>query len=399
MSTEVPPAAPAANPTHPAPMAPPIGNFVAKSKESLAKHDRNAVPTAAPAATPPAEPPKSPMGETSPTIPATPAATDKPTDKPTATQPEGDDIPENFSNAKAENWKKLREIRTRLEGETKTLRDQLKSKDDEIVKFKTKPEIPKEVEERIASITKERDEFSTRLERLAIEQHPKFQAHFQSRLDQAIESAKAAAGPKADQVLAILEAPASKWRKEAINALYAEMEAEGDKYALAAAIQEYDRTRAERSKTLENHKEEAKRLKLVEADNEVERRKQLAAAHELLYQEALKVADGFDSFKGDDGQTHKTTLQKFVKGEATKDAYMQTVSKGIDYDRLQKHYEALAKERDELKAAVAEYQNANPGMRTGAGSQTNAPAKVKTHYGESAFMGEVIGKLQRGPGK
>lgn len=375
----------------PAPMAPPFGDFVAKSKAALAKHNQAKAPAApiepaAAAVAPPAEPPKEPS--------APAAAT------PSPEAPKGDDdIPESFSNAKAENWKKLREIRTRLETEAKTLRDQLKAKDDEIVKFKTKPEVPKEVEERIASITKERDDFSTRLERLAIEQHPKFQAHFQSRLDTAIEAAKGAAGAKADQVLAILEAPPSKWRKEAINALYAEMEGEGDKYALAAAIQEYDRTRTERAKTLENHKEEAKKLKLVEAENEAERRKQVAAQQDLLYQEALKVADGLDSFKGDGADTNKAALQKFFKGEATKDSYIQTVTKGLDYDRLEKDYKALAKERDELKAAVAEYQGANPGLKTGAGNQATGPAKVKTHYGDSAYMAEVLGKLQRGPGK
>lgn len=325
---------------------------------------------------PPVSEPAKPSASEPPKPGETPKSTEAPKDTPKVD--ENDDVPDNITHAKAEHWNKLKESRNNWRTKASDFEKQITDYQTKLKKFESVN--PDELTQKIELTSKERDDLSSRLERVAIEQHPKFQAYFQSRFDQAIESAKAAAGPKADKVLAILEAPQTKWRREEINTLYAEMESEGDKYALAAAIQEYDRTRAEKTKTLENHKEELKKLKLVEAEQETERRKQMAAAQELNYQEALKVADGFEAFKGEDGQTHKTTLQKFVKGEVTKDAYMQAFAKGIDYDRLQKSYATMVKERDELKKAVDAMTAGNPSLRGGSGG---APSGKPTTFAEA----------------
>lgn len=351
--------------------------------------------TATPAAQPAPAPAVAPASTTT-----TPAAKPDATAQPAPAAPANDDdveLPKNISGAKAEDWQKLLSQRDKYKTRAQTVADQLKAKDDEIAKFKAKPQVDPEFQAKHEALQKERDEYSALVERVSIENHPKFKAHFGARFEQAVAAAKTAAGDKADQVLAILEALPSKWRKEAWTALLTEVENEGDKYDLAAAKNEYDRVRAEKVKLLENSKGEAVRLRETEALEKAERDKQHATIRENSYQEALRAARGFEAFKTIEGnEAHNQTvaaneanLRRLITGDGlTKEAYIGAAIQAAESVRLKGVVDTLTKERDELAKAVAEFKQATPGMRGGqpAANGTGTPI-VSTPYGDSKLMG------------
>lgn len=317
--------------------------------------------------------------------PAAPAAKPaEPPAKPAESKADDDDVelPKNISGAKAEDWQKLISQRDKHKTKAQALAEQLKAKDDEIVKFKTKPQVDPEVQTKLEALQKERDEFSERLERAAMENHPKFQAHFNARFEQAVNDAKAAAGDKSDQMLAILEAPASKWRKQALEEIVTGMESEVDKATLMLAVRDYDKIRAEKKALLDNSKTEAARLREVEAQERGDREKKMAAARENNVNYALQKAREVDAFKPIEGDTahneavavNEAALKRFLTTVGTKDMtlddFIQAPIQAAEARRLKVIVDTVTKERDELKKAVAAYQQANPGARSGGQTAT-----------------------------
>lgn len=341
---------------------------------------------------------------TPPATPATPAAPPTTPPNPPATAngaaaKPGDDegeLPKNISGAKAEDWDRLKSYLDKHKTRASTLAEQLKAKDEEITKLKLKPALDPEIQSRIEKTEKERDDLSTRLERSNIEQHPKFQAHFNARFEQVIAAAKSAAGEKSDQVLAVLEAPPSKWRKSAIGEITEGME-EVDKLQLIVAINEYDKVRAEKSQLLANSKTEMEKLRQVEAQERAEQQKQSTTLREARYAEVLKAAREVDAFKTIEGNAehnavvaaNEAALRKFITQDGlTFEEYANAPIQAAEAKRLKVIVDSLTKERDELKKAVAEYQGTNPAAR-GAQPASNGGANVvSTPYGDSLFMGK-----------
>lgn len=391
MSTEAPTAPTLPNPVLPdAPPLPAKGGFLAGVKKNIVKHDaanKHAAATAAPA-----EPaaPAQPAATTPPTPPEPPKATTP--DAPAAPEP-GDDIPENFSSAKAENWKKLREIRSNLETKIKTYEQQLKAKEDEVVALRTKPEVPKEFQEKHESILKERDTYAAIVERQAMEQDPRFQATYDKPLEAKLESAKKIVGDKGEQLASILAAPDGKWRNAALKELLSDMDA-FDAGRLGTIVQQYDELRADRTNKLADSREQMKIARELDAQKRAEQQKAEQAKREERINATLKSAEKFETFKDDKAQA---SLRKLLSGETDWNTFADTAIRGMDYARLEKTIEALNKELKEAKDAVTAMTGTSPGVRTGAGQQPG-PATAKTPYGNSEFMGGVLKTLQRGPG-
>lgn len=400
-----PPNAEVVNAPDPASPALPQSRLLKMVKENITKHDRTAKtgPASVPAAIAPPEPPKpSPNSE-----PPKPDAT-KPTETPEPVKAADaePDLPENFSNAKAENWKRARDLIKTLNTEKKTYAEQLKAKDDEIVKLRTKPEVPKDFQEQFEATKKERDEYSALVERLNIENHPKFKAHFEPRFKAALDAAIEAAG-KERGIETILEAPKGPWRKKAIAEV---LEAIGDdevaKLSLMTAVQRYDDIRSERNQHLENSKSEAKLLRETEAKEREAREKKNKEDLNRAIATAMERASKFDAFKEIDGnedhnktvEANKEAVRKFLSGEAGRDDYMDAPIQAAEAKRLRVELERVEKERDEALAAVKELRGAGPATR-GSSSPMNPTGDTptaQTYYGPSKFVGKALSALEKG---
>lgn len=123
------------------------------------------------------------------------------------------DLPPNMSPKAAENWKKLKAEREAARKEAAALKAQVEA-------AKQSAQANPEFEQ----LKKEREELSQQLQMLDVERHPKFQAYFGQRMEQAIATAKSLVpADKADHVAALLQAPESAYRSSQLNEVLAEM--------------------------------------------------------------------------------------------------------------------------------------------------------------------------------
>lgn len=404
-----PPAAPAAPPanTPPSPLPPPPGAFTAAAlaKARTPKEPAPAAPPtpAAPAAPPAPAPvptnnaPASPPPATPPATPATPPATPPP-----AAEPE---LPEHFSHANAGNWKKARDLIKELETKTKTYADQLKAKDEEIVKFKSKPQVDPEFQAKHEALQKERDEYHAIVERNAMADDPRFKARYDAPIERALTNVKTLAGDKGERLTALLSAPDGKWRQDAIEEVTADL-TPLTVSRIGAAIEKYEELRGERTTMLADSKTQMAQAREVDAKTKAERESKAAAAREHNVNYALQKAREVDAFKPIEGDaTHneavaanEAALKKFLTAVGTKDMtlddFIQAPIQAAESKRLKGVVEALTKERDELKKAVAEFQGANPGMRGGGAVTAPGGETVKTPYGESRFVADAMSRIR-----
>lgn len=399
-----PPAAPAPGTAAPAntppaqPLPPPPGAFTAAA---LAKARAPKTEPVAPAPAPapiPAQAPVTPTNNAPPAAPATPTAP--------ATEPATPaELPEHFSNANASNWKRAREVIKEWETKAKTYAEQSKVQADEIVKLKSKPQVDPEFQAKYDTLKKERDELNERDERNNMANRADFQAAYDVKMDAKVAAAKALVGDKGEQLAAILAAPDGKWRTAAMKELVADMDAY-DQGQIGRVVGEHDEIRADRAARLANSKEEMKLAREVDAQRRAEHEKKATAARENNLNYALQKAREVEAFKPIEGNTahneavaaNEVALKKFLTTVGTKDMtlddFIQAPIQAAESNRLKGVVEALTKERDELKKAVAEFMVANPGMRGGAANNNPAGETVPTPFGQSRFVADAMSRIR-----
>lgn len=110
-----------------------------------------------------------------------------------------------------------------------------------------KPNVAPETLEQLTAIQKERDDLRARLEAVAVEKSPRFEAQFKPRFDAAVQQAKAAVGPeKAAKIEQLLSMPESSWRDEQLDQVIQDMGTTLRATKLTQAVADVDRLNAEK---------------------------------------------------------------------------------------------------------------------------------------------------------
>lgn len=283
-----------------------------------------------------------------------------------------------WTSPKAADWKKLKaELKEKDEG-LKATRAEKEALAARLQEAEKKPAFDASSwDAKVKAADEERAKTTAELERVALERSPRFNGHFQRAIDTAIVAAKEAVGAdKAAAVGDILTLPPSAWRKERLSEIIEGLP-DYDKTSFMVALNDHDRARKERQAALDDAKTSHSRLQQAEAEQKAMEGKQREAVRETQIDGILKAAGGFESFKPSDDPTHnqfveanKLRIRQYLRGELSEQDYALMPIAAAEGERLASRVvPALQKENEELKAALAAYQNQSPdlGSRTGDG--------------------------------
>lgn len=221
--------------------------------------------------------------------------------------PDDDDIPREYrpGSIKAEQWNKMHAARDALKAERDTLRQQLQ-------RFQEQG-ASEEVGKRLEALQRERDEFLNKLEAVAAERSPRFEAMFKDRQDAALYVAKSAVGPAAaSKIEELLKMPDSEFRNAQLNEL-AEKLSPIQAGKLANAIAEIDKLNNERQALAARGSELWKQWQQEATEQQKLQRAQEAKLYEADFDQELSGWRGFDLFKQKDGDSgHNTAVQQRI---------------------------------------------------------------------------------------
>lgn len=254
---------------------------------------------------PPVPPPSQPSTPTPASIPNTPTT-------------------EGYTPKKSEDWKKLHAELDTYRSKAETLEKQLADKNREVEEARKAKVDPEE----LTRIKAERDTLEEKLERVAIEQSPKFVSHYDKIFSQATNLAKDAVGTEmAELAETLLSRPPSKSRKESLNELLGKLESDIDRTNLALAVQQMDSARAERDALLADKKATLAKIKESEQAEALQRQQIARSQAEDRAKKALERAAAFLAFKPVDGDekhntaisTRQEKIRKAILGNLTPD--------------------------------------------------------------------------------
>lgn len=310
-----------------------------------------------------------------------------------------------FTSPKAADWKKLKGERdewqkkaTEHETTAKTHAEKYAALEKEHTEFKTRTTIdPKEIE----ALKKDHEEAQARLARVALQETPKFKAHFDSRFEAAIKVAMSAVGKEhAEVIKGLMELPSdSKWRTEQIDQVLEGMTSQFSKLQLSQAITEFDKARDERGKELDKHKENLRELKAVEQKEAQQKQERDIANRKVMLAETLKQATKFDAFKESDDPEHNIVVAKnrklvedFVMGGDVPDSVVLMLPVlASEGERLQKVVPTLHAKITELEEALAKYKTSTPSLE-GQGAPKQEGDRIK------GYVDQVMEQMGQMPG-
>lgn len=320
---------------------------------------------------------------------AKPGTEKAPDAKETVAEPEKE--PATFTSPSAANFKKIvaerddwKKKATDHETAVKTHSERAAKLEQEYTEYKTKTAIdPKEIE----AVKKRSEELEAQLQRHALSETPKFKAHFDSKLEAAVERAVNATGKdKAETVKIFIEAPDGPARDRALDDLLAGLESEGAKMRLTGAFDAYSDARKERTKELDRHKENLRELRAVEQKQAQEKKERDVTNRKAMLAETLKQAEKFDAFKTNDDPEHNLTVAKsrklvedFVMGGDVPDSVVLMLPVlASEGERLQKVVPTLNAKITELEEALKKYQGAAPQLE-GQGAPKDEANETKSY--------------------
>lgn len=324
-------------------------------------------------------------------------ASDKPLEQPKKEEPQPetkpeDEIPEGLKNASPkarENFAKLKKdlgekIKAR-QAEIAGLRRELdaeKAKSAAPVVDKS-PELLKQIEQ----LQAERSQLVEQIERASLEASPRFQAKYSKAFAELQDTARAAAGEtNTEKVLGLLQMPPSKYRKEALSAVMAEMNPV-DQGMLSNVFFSADRLRTQRDAELANHKELLQQEQAAAMAHQTQEQQVQVAKREYLIQEVLKAAQDYEAFndiEGDDAHNKDAALYReeigqYIRGEIDEaaSALLPVLAAQGQYLQNKKVPQLEAKIK-ELEGTIAEMSGANPKPTGGTKGEQQPEKKLKT---------------------
>jgi hypothetical protein len=146
---------------------------------------------------------------------------------------------EKLTGSKGDQWKQLHAIKTAAQLRVQELEAKLAAR--------AQSEPPEEFVQKVKTLQQERDEYLSKLEAVAAERSPRFQAQFQPRIDSALQLAKGAVGPaQAQTVEQIFGMQDSEYRTQLINDVSSNL-TDFQKGKFFNSIAEIDRVQGEKA--------------------------------------------------------------------------------------------------------------------------------------------------------
>jgi len=305
--------------------------------------------------------------EEKPEAKATPQpAQPKAPDKQPAPSAEDSDIPPEIKSEKArEGWK---EVKRNLAAARKES-DEAKARIAELEKNlaeRQAPQVPDEIQQRLAALEKEREDLSERLRIADVERHPKFQQYFEGRNAALTDAAKGIVGSEhAARLERILKVADDESRTQMLDELMGEL-TPARSARLGAIIADIELLQREKAAEIGKAKERWGQLQQqTEAEKvaHIRQREDLAerlvsAATEM---EAFKAGDGSDATRMAEINTYKSFVKQALTGrlEGPDEHFMPLMAvEGLHLKT--KVLPGLKAEVAELKKRLAEYDAAAP---------------------------------------
>lgn len=238
----------------------------------------------------------------------------KPEAKTAAPAKPADEIPAAIKSPKAA--EEFRNLKMKLTSEKEIIAAELKKTQEDLAKLNAERETLKKVPvaklEDFQKVQQERDQLLDRLEQVALEQSPTFQARYGAMFEDARAQALSAAGDKnKEMVTAILEMPPSDARKKAMGALMEEMD-QPDAVALSVAVSSMDRARGERNRALVNHRDTIRQQQVQEQQYAQMQQQQFAAKQAFLKERVVQIAkENYEAFKSDGSVAADTRVRDY----------------------------------------------------------------------------------------
>lgn len=222
------------------------------------------------------------------TPPVQPPASNPPDDPPI---PEIDRPPEGMSKAGKEDWARYRALKN---AEIEKRDKELTALRADVDKLKTSRAIdPAEYE----STRKTKEELEATVERLRLEESPKFKAYYDGGIEKQLKLVRAVSGSLGDEVVKLIHAPRSKERNERLREIQDELGPEG--HIIGNALGEIARLQHERIEQLSNWKENSKRLREVEAQESETARSRALEQRRVVADRLISRARELPEFKPD----------------------------------------------------------------------------------------------------
>lgn len=302
--------------------------------------------------------------------PAQPAATPppaKPAEKPaSAPTPEDADIPAEIKSEKArEGWKevkrKSRETQEKLEEAQRQIADYQKK-----LAEKAAPQVPEDIQRRLADLEKEREDLSERLRVADVERHPKFQQYFEGKTKALTDAAKGIVGAEhAGKLERILKVADDEARTQMLDDLMGEL-TPARAARLGAVVADLELLQQEKAAEIGKAKERWGQLQqATEAEKAAQLRQReeladrlVAAATEM---EAFKAGEGADAARVAEINTYKGFVKQALTGrlEGPDEQFMPLMAvEGLHLKT--KVLPSLQAELADLKKRLAEFEGAKP---------------------------------------
>lgn len=297
-------------------------------------------------------------------------------------EPSSDEPPREYraGSIKKDQWEKLHSLRDADRAAAEAARQELAT-----IKART-GEVPLEVKQRFEAMQKERDEYQKRLESVAVERSPRFNAQFQPRIEGALAVAKSVVSiEKQEHVAKLLQMPDSEHRTAAL-----EQVAEGltglKQGRFANAVAEIDRVNGEKAAAAANSSEIFRQWTAQQQQAEEQQRASRIAESESTLKNELQ---GFgDFFVGDkpEVRTRSETAKQIFLGGLSMDALARASAWAAIAPELHSQLTTTMAELASVKADYEKLRGAQPGSGTdaaGAHGGTTPDILPNTGYGEA----------------
>lgn len=288
----------------------------------------------------------------------------KPEEKPATDEEEP--VPAIIKSKKAAD--EFRTLQRNLKAQIRAKEQQILGLRAQVEQAKHAPLTPQADPKELEQLKAEREQLIEQIERANLESSPRFKGRFEKMFSEIEAMAKDAAGEQGDEAVALMKMPQSKYRKDRLNQMVAEM-APADQTALVLAFSRMDQAKAERDNALSNHREYLQQIQAEEIAKESERETLEKAKREYIIKQVLEVANDFEAFKPIEGDEehnaeadeYRREIAAFINGEIdqTHSAFLPILAAEGQYLKTKK-VPALEAKIKELETVISDIKGANP---------------------------------------
>lgn len=307
---------------------------------------------------------------------------------------------EHWERFRAMNAEKLKSIQAEKEALTK-----------EIETLKKTPPIKGVPVEELEAIKAAKAELESSLERVALEQSPRFKQYYDGGIAKQLKLVKAAAGKFGDEVVKLLQQPSGSERNARLSEIKQELGIEGDVIGQAAsAIRQLS---LEREEQLSQHRENLAALRNREAAETAEGRQKHEAKRLAQAESIVARAKSLPEFKADPADTNHVNFAtgaiEFIRSAAS-GALSEDDTRLLPVAAMKAQYlesikiPKLTAELETLRARVAELTSASPRLEGQRLSRDTVLPNSKTAltaetYDPQKAVREIVEKFNQSMGR